>query len=98
HAEIHPYSCDICSKTFIFQRRYKRHMITHDNNSKIACTICGKEFDKAYMEIHERSYSGLKPFVCEHEVCEMTYPSNNLHQRHERIHMEEFRLPCTYCE
>lgn len=81
--------------------------ITIDNDSsangtysnKLAeCDICGKSFNKHYIESHKRSHTGQKPYKCSVVGCNRTFTqtsSRNFHEK--RFHRNERKYKCIKC-
>ncbi|XP_013070434.2 transcription factor IIIA-like isoform X1 [Biomphalaria glabrata] len=64
---------------------------------------CGKQFRrKDRLEIHARSHTGEKPFVCAYEGCEKSYAraqhlSRHTKRTHDSNYKESLKLECTEC-
>eukprot|EP00094_Tigriopus_californicus_P008812 TCALIF_08493-PA protein Name:"Similar to ZNF84 Zinc finger protein 84 (Homo sapiens)" AED:0.00 eAED:0.00 QI:154/1/1/1/1/1/2/520/868 len=62
--------------------------------SSIKCPECGMVFYKrSAMEIHRRSHTGHKPFVC--DVCDKRFGRSNNLKLHQRIHSGEKPYKCS---
>ena len=61
------YKCDVkrCDKTFSTKFSLKRHILRHLPTKKHVCPHCQKSFClPQYLEEHEYTHTGAKPFVC----------------------------------
>jgi KRAB domain-containing zinc finger protein len=66
------FKCDMkgCDKTFSTKFSLRRHILRHVNNKKFVCAHCRKAFVLAqYLEEHEFTHTGVKPFVCGIDGC-----------------------------
>ncbi|XP_061664089.1 putative transcription factor Ovo-like 1 isoform X3 [Syngnathoides biaculeatus] len=57
-----PYACQICHKTFQYQRMLNRHMKCHNETKRHLCTFCGKGFNDTFdLKRHVRTHTGDAP-------------------------------------
>jgi uncharacterized Zn-finger protein len=77
HTKIKEHSCEECGKQFAYKSDIPRHILTQHTKVPVmkltvVCSECGKTFtNKNNLIIHERTHTGVKPFVC--EVCEYSF-------------------------
>ncbi|XP_078604553.1 uncharacterized protein LOC144878141 [Branchiostoma floridae x Branchiostoma japonicum] len=74
HSEVPPqHQCEVCGMQFYRKDKLNRHMVVHfpaEKQSlikKFKCDACGNRYcSKAELEIHTRTHTGEKPYLCEH--------------------------------
>ncbi|KAK6323701.1 hypothetical protein J4Q44_G00060400 [Coregonus suidteri] len=59
HSGLKPFKCDLCPKTFAYNRCVTRHRITHSAHKPYTCLRCGKSYTllgtlKTHHLLHER--------------------------------------------
>lgn len=67
HTGIRPYSCTLCTLTFLRTSALSRHKKTvHKQGELYECNICFRKFNVAYnMRAHMVTHTGIKPHVCQ---------------------------------
>uniref|UniRef100_A0A182QT12 C2H2-type domain-containing protein n=1 Tax=Anopheles farauti TaxID=69004 RepID=A0A182QT12_9DIPT len=78
-------------------RRHYRNV--HTELKAYACAHCQKEFrTKESLDMHQRSHTGERPFVCRYEGCSKRYAHGTDRKRHERSsHTGERPHTCPVC-
>lgn len=70
------YKCDMreCEKLFSSKFSLKRHYMKHTNKKQHTCKHCQKAFVlPQYLEEHEYTHTGAKPFICGVNGCAETF-------------------------
>jgi len=42
HSGQHPFTCDVCKKTFGHKSNMKRHQLIHSGHHPLTCDVCKK--------------------------------------------------------
>ena len=81
------YTCYICERTFILEKQYNDHMVTHrPKNADRTCMICMKVFHrKRALEKHMNKHTGHKPYKC--DKCGVAYFNKMSLAAHKRLHL-----------
>jgi len=90
------YKCDLkdCEKLFSSKFSLKRHNMKHFNNKKYKCDHCKKAFVlPQYLEEHEYTHTGAKPFVCGINGCPETFRQRGKLSIHKKNAHPEAPLP-----
>lgn len=82
------YKCDICLKTFTFEKSLKRHksVIHHiGEDLTVRCPICDKLIANSYnLKIHMRIHTGEKRYCC--ELCGKAFTTFKYWKNHKLAH------------
>ncbi|XP_059811334.1 putative transcription factor Ovo-like 1 [Hypanus sabinus] len=80
------YACQLCHKTFQFQRMLNRHMKCHNVVKRHLCTFCGKGFNDTFdLKRHVRTHTGIRPYKC--DLCEKAFTQRcSLESHLKKIH------------
>ncbi|XP_049603666.1 putative transcription factor Ovo-like 1a [Syngnathus scovelli] len=80
------YACQICHKTFQYQRMLNRHMKCHNDTKRHLCTFCGKGFNDTFdLKRHVRTHTGVRPYKC--ELCDKAFTQRcSLESHMKKIH------------
>uniref|UniRef100_A0A3Q4HMH5 C2H2-type domain-containing protein n=1 Tax=Neolamprologus brichardi TaxID=32507 RepID=A0A3Q4HMH5_NEOBR len=90
------FRCDICGKTFNWQRSPKIHLRRHTGHKLKYCKECGKGFPTAgQLKTHKRVHTGEKPYKCRY--CDKSFSHSANRNCHERTHMEG-NYSCDQCD
>ncbi|KAK2714246.1 uncharacterized protein LOC136039763 isoform X2 [Artemia franciscana] len=92
HGEVDPmdeqkqYPCKFCDQVMATRAAlHRHHRETHNKETggACACDTCGKLFqNKSNLKIHMLTHSGVKPFRCPIEGCEMGFSTKQVTQVH----------------
>ena len=92
--------CEKCKKNFSTQGNLQTHIKNiHENNRPFKCTFpnCTKAYvclGKLY--VHERTHTGLKPFVC--QICQKSFNEKGNLKSHLKFHSEIRPFKCSLCD
>ncbi|KAK1154941.1 putative transcription factor Ovo-like 1 [Acipenser oxyrinchus oxyrinchus] len=80
------FACQVCEKSFQFQRMLNRHMKCHNNMKRHLCTFCGKGFNDTFdLKRHVRTHTGVRPYKC--SLCEKAFTQRcSLESHMKKIH------------
>uniref|UniRef100_A0AAY3ZTY4 C2H2-type domain-containing protein n=1 Tax=Denticeps clupeoides TaxID=299321 RepID=A0AAY3ZTY4_9TELE len=80
------FECQVCQKTFQFQRMLNRHLKCHSDSKRHLCTYCGKGFNDTFdLKRHVRTHTGVRPYKC--EMCEKAFTQRcSLESHMKKIH------------
>ena len=105
HKQIHEdviVDCEFCDLKFVGQYLYSRHL-RRKHQSTHTCKDCGRTFGhKSLFDIHVRTHSGERPFVC--ELCGASYPiqgslTHHMKASHSNWHKERKKeKQCDRCQ
>ncbi|KAI8886185.1 hypothetical protein K501DRAFT_322050 [Backusella circina FSU 941] len=75
----------------------KRQKVTGGSVKIYCCQYCEKSYKKpCKLEIHERSHTGEKPFVCSFPGCSNSYTRSDHLSRHEKTHQDTKEFECSF--
>lgn len=87
--------CSYCSRTFLRESGYKRHLQTH-LQEPIKCEYCGRVCPKKSVLIkHIRTHTGEKPYEC--SVCKLQFATKPSLDYHLAVHKGERPFVCSVC-
>lgn len=94
------YECDVCGAMFKVKKNLRAHMATHSelSQNKVRCKICGKWFDRKYLNLHESRHNieDRKPsHKC--SICGKLFLISANLSAHIRRHKKRKTSPCTVC-
>ncbi|KAI9524335.1 hypothetical protein NQZ68_018018 [Dissostichus eleginoides] len=80
------YMCQICEKTFQYQRMLNRHLKCHNDTKRHLCNFCGKGFNDTFdLKRHVRTHTGVRPYKC--TLCEKAFTQRcSLESHMKKIH------------
>ncbi|XP_057709765.1 putative transcription factor Ovo-like 1a [Corythoichthys intestinalis] len=83
---VPPYACQICHKTFQYQRMLNRHMKCHNETKRHLCSFCGKGFNDTFdLKRHVRTHTGVRPYKC--DLCDKAFTQRcSLESHMKKIH------------
>ncbi|MEQ2294286.1 hypothetical protein AMECASPLE_002522 [Ameca splendens] len=78
--------CQICQKTFQYQRMLNRHIKCHSDTKRHLCTFCGKGFNDTFdLKRHVRTHTGVRPYKC--TLCDKAFTQRcSLESHMKKIH------------
>ncbi|KAF6735267.1 putative transcription factor Ovo-like 1 [Oryzias melastigma] len=78
--------CQVCQKTFQYQRMLNRHVKCHNETKRHLCTFCGKGFNDTFdLKRHVRTHTGVRPYKC--SLCDKAFTQRcSLESHMKKIH------------
>ncbi|KAI1898727.1 hypothetical protein AGOR_G00075340 [Albula goreensis] len=78
--------CQVCQKTFQFQRMLNRHLKCHNETKRHPCHFCGKGFNDTFdLKRHVRTHTGVRPYKC--GLCDKAFTQRcSLESHMKKIH------------
>ncbi|XP_053716157.1 putative transcription factor Ovo-like 1a [Synchiropus splendidus] len=78
--------CQVCQKTFQYQRMLNRHLKCHADTKRHLCSFCGKGFNDTFdLKRHVRTHTGVRPYKC--SSCEKAFTQRcSLESHMKKIH------------
>jgi len=97
HAELRPYQCTMCDKSYPNQHQLDGHVATHAGIKPFQCKICDARFpNRTRLKNHEmRIHSKDHPNKC--EVCGKKYAYMQDLNKHMKSHEAKPKFPCNQC-
>uniref|UniRef100_A0A182N8F1 Uncharacterized protein n=1 Tax=Anopheles dirus TaxID=7168 RepID=A0A182N8F1_9DIPT len=66
--------------------------------SKVACHICGKQYDSWKLQTHLNEHENIRPYACDQPGCSSTFTGLVLLNRHKKLwHTDYFYAACGVC-
>ncbi|XP_066575170.1 putative transcription factor Ovo-like 1 [Amia ocellicauda] len=80
------FMCQVCQKSFQYQRMLNRHLKCHNDTKRHLCTYCGKGFNDTFdLKRHVRTHTGVRPYKC--ALCEKAFTQRcSLESHMKKIH------------
>ncbi|XP_069703213.1 zinc finger protein 501-like isoform X3 [Periplaneta americana] len=96
-AEVKPFTCSVCGKSFGRRYNLQAHEAIHRDDRPFKCDICEKSFRKfAHLQRHESTHTSDKPFNC--QICEKNFARLEYLRQHEATHTDEKHFKCNSCD
>nr|XP_019963448.1 PREDICTED: putative transcription factor Ovo-like 1 [Paralichthys olivaceus] len=78
--------CQVCQKSFQYQRMLNRHVKCHNETKRHICTFCGKGFNDTFdLKRHVRTHTGVRPYKC--SLCDKAFTQRcSLESHMKKIH------------
>ncbi|KAL8617115.1 hypothetical protein ACOMHN_014285 [Nucella lapillus] len=94
---IKPYQCDICGRSFSYEKSLKEHKYMHQDGKQFECPVCHKKFRQSSgVAIHMKIHQERKDYVC--SSCGKGFSQKQALIRHERIHAGDKPFTCSLCQ
>ena len=92
--------CEKCNKLFSSLGNLKNHILSiHYNYRPFKCTFpnCSKKYTcEAKLIIHERTHTGIRPYIC--EICRKSFNEKGNLKEHLKRHSEIRPFKCPLCD
>ena len=92
-----PYTCDVCSKSFISKCVFDMHIKKHKDEIPLSCDICKTTFhSKGQLSRHKKIHTGEQPFSC--DICRKSFGQESNLNVHRLLHTVERPYSCNLCD
>ncbi|KAM3857526.1 putative transcription factor Ovo-like 1a [Diretmus argenteus] len=83
---IGAFACQVCQKSFQYQRMLNRHVKCHNDTKRHLCTFCNKGFNDTFdLKRHVRTHTGVRPYKC--NLCDKAFTQRcSLESHMKKIH------------
>ncbi|XP_069570892.1 putative transcription factor Ovo-like 1a [Brachyistius frenatus] len=80
------FACQVCQKTFQYQRMLNRHVKCHNDTKRHLCSFCNKGFNDTFdLKRHVRTHTGVRPYKC--TLCDKAFTQRcSLESHMKKIH------------
>lgn len=90
HTGIKDWQCNMCPRSFYFQRDLKAHFMQHEGIKKFRCTLCTSTFStSSALKKHGKIHSDERNFEC--DKCSLRFRNKGVLEVHYRTHTGEVR-------
>ena len=95
-ADVAPYQCPLCGKTYRTHDNLRRHVKTHSNPY---CTLCSQVFSSKddLMQHREQRHGDKNKYICPYERCGRVFNREKKLQLHLYSHVTNNDFPCVKC-
>ena len=88
HTGIKDWQCNMCPRSFYFQRDLKAHLMQHEGIKKFQCTLCTSTFStSSALKKHGKIHSDERNFEC--DKCSLRFRNKGVLEVHYRTHTGE---------
>ena len=88
HTGIKDWQCNMCPRSFYFQRDLKAHLMQHEGTKKFQCPLCTSTFStSSALKKHGKIHSDERNFEC--DKCSLRFRNKGVLEVHYRTHTGE---------